>query len=61
MVAEFYGVEEGTIDRYLENFQDELKHNGYILTKGNRLKELMLQFAHVINVASKTTKKVVLN
>ena len=53
MVAEFYGVEERTIDRYLENYKDELKQNGYVLTKGNKLKELMLQFAHVINVGSK--------
>lgn len=56
MVANFFGVEERTIDRYLENFEDELKHNGYVLIKGKQLKELKLQFGHVINVVSKTTQ-----
>ena len=56
MVANFFGVEERTIDRYLENFDEELKHNGYVLIKGKLLKELKLQFGHVINVVSKTTQ-----
>ncbi|MCK4696176.1 MAG: DNA-binding protein [Candidatus Cloacimonetes bacterium] len=56
MVAEFYEVEERTIERYLENSANELKHNGYILIRGNMLKEFRLEFAHVINVGSKTTQ-----
>lgn len=32
MVADFYGVEERTIERLLEEHGDELKHNGYILS-----------------------------
>lgn len=56
MVADFYGVEERTIKRYLENYEQELKHNGYILSKGKQLKDLKLQFGHVINVPSKTTQ-----
>ena len=56
MVAEFFEVEERTIERYLEKYSDELKHNGYVLMKGKRLKELKLQFAPVINVGSKTTQ-----
>ena len=40
----------------LEKIQ-ELKHNGYILSKGKQLKEFKLQFAHVINVPSKTTPR----
>ncbi|MGL5957916.1 MAG: DNA-binding protein, partial [Phocaeicola sp.] len=56
MVAEFYQVEERTIERYVERFVDELKHNGYVLIKGKSLKMLKLQFAHVINVGSKTTQ-----
>ncbi len=47
MVADFYG--------YLENYDQELKHNGYILIKGKQLKDLKLQFGHVMNVPSKTT------
>lgn len=56
MVADFYGVDERTIKRYLENYENELKHNGYILSKGKQLKEFKLQFGHVINVPSKTTQ-----
>lgn len=56
MVADFYDVDISTIDRYLSNFADELKFNGYILSKGKQLKELKLQFAHLINEASRTTQ-----
>ena len=56
MVSDFFEVEERTIERYLEKYSDEIKHNGYVLMKGNRLKELKLQFAPVINVGSKTTQ-----
>lgn len=56
MVADFYGVDERTIKRYLENYEPELKHNGYVLSKGKQLKALKLQFGHVINVPSKTSQ-----
>lgn len=56
MVADFYEIDERTIERYLEKYSDELSANGYILCKGKHLKELKLQFAHVINVGSKTTQ-----
>ena len=56
MVADFYEVEERTIERYLEKYSDELTANGYVLCKGKHLKELKLQFAPVINVGSKTTQ-----
>ena len=51
MVADFYEVEERTIEH-----GDELKHNGYVLSRGKQLKEFKLQFAPVINVRSKTTQ-----
>lgn len=54
MVAEFYEVEERTVERLLEEHGDELKYNGYILSRGKQLKEFKLQFAPVINVGSKT-------
>ncbi|WP_315013547.1 DNA-binding protein [Capnocytophaga leadbetteri] len=56
MVADFYEVDTSTIDRYLSNYADELKHNGYILSRGKQLKEFKLQFGHLINEASKTTQ-----
>lgn len=56
MVADFYEVEERTIERYIEKYGSELSANGYFLCKGKRLKDLKLQFAPVINVGSKTTQ-----
>lgn len=56
MVTDFFNIEERTVKRYLEKYDQELKHNGYILSKGKQLKELKLQFGHVINVPSKTTQ-----
>lgn len=56
MVADYYAVDSSTIDRCLASNGDELKHNGYVLCKGKSLKELKLQFAHLINEASRTTQ-----
>lgn len=56
MVADFYEVDISTIARYLTQFGDELKQNGYILSKGKSLKEFKLQFAHLTNETSKTTQ-----
>ena len=56
MVADFYGVDISTIDRYLASHSDELKRNGYVLCKGKSLKAFKLQFAHLISEASKTTQ-----
>ena len=56
MVADFYEIDERTVKRYLEKYNQELRHNGYILSKGKQLRELKFQFAHVINVPSKTTQ-----
>jgi len=56
MVADFFEVEERTVERYLDKYSEELKHNGYVLMRGKRLQTLKLQFAPVINVGSKTTQ-----
>lgn len=56
MVADYYEVDVSTIDRYLTTYSDELKHNGYVLCRGKHLKDFKLQFAHLINEASKTTQ-----
>lgn len=56
MVAEFFEVDTSTIDRYLEKFSDELKHNGYILSRGKSLKDFKLQFGHLMDKATKTTQ-----
>lgn len=38
MVANFFQVDLSTIKRTLENFEDEIKHNGYRVLKGQKLK-----------------------
>jgi hypothetical protein len=55
MVADYYEVDERTIERFLEANKEELEHNGYFLCKGNSLKECKLRFASDIDVATKTT------
>ena len=50
MVAEFYGVDERTIKRYVQEHGDELRANGYFLSEGKSLKELKLHFVGDIHV-----------
>ena len=54
MVADYYGVDERTIERILKANEEELKNNGYYLCKGKSLKNFKLQFAGDIDVAHKT-------
>ena len=61
MVADFFQIDERTVKRYLEQYEAELKHNGYVLIRGNKLKVLKLQFGHVINAPTKTTVLGLLN
>ncbi len=56
MVADFYGVDISTVDRYLSQNAEELKDNGYVLSKGKSLKDFKLQFGHLINEANKITQ-----
>lgn len=56
MVADFYGVDERTIKRYVQEHGDELRDNGYFLSQGNSLKEIRLHFDGDINVPNKARK-----
>ncbi|MDR2511633.1 MAG: DNA-binding protein, partial [Bacteroidales bacterium] len=55
MVADFYEVDNSTIERYLTSHSDELQFNGYFLCRGKPLKEFKLQFGRLINNETKTT------
>jgi len=55
MLVEFFNIDISTINRYLASYETELKHNGYVLSKGKQLKEFKLQFGHLINKTTKTT------
>lgn len=60
-VAEFYSVDVSTIDRYLQEYSDELKQNGYVLLRGKLLSKMKLEFAHLIDKVSKTTQLGIFN
>ncbi len=59
-IASFFEVDIRTIERYLENYSEELGKNGYEVLRGKRLKLLKEaikeQFATDISVGSKTTQ-----
>ena len=38
-ISEFFQIDVYTIERYLENYENELKHNGYVVLKGKKLKK----------------------
>tara|TARA_R100000789_G_C3003601_1_gene149510 strand:- start:192 stop:1229 length:1038 start_codon:yes stop_codon:yes gene_type:complete len=60
-ISDFYQIDIATIERYLENNEKELKHNGYIVLKGKNLKEFKKQFGHILNLSSNTAHLGVFN
>lgn len=59
-LVEFYNVDMSTIDRYLSNNEEELKHNGYMVLKGKSLKEFKEEFEWLLK-GSKTPQLAVFN
>lgn len=57
MLAAYFDVDVRTVERYISNFTDELKSNGYELLKGNHLRDFIeaynATFATDINVGHK--------
>lgn len=60
-VAAFYGIDERTIERYLLEYESELKINGYQLIKGSRLKDLKSRFPEAIPGGAKTSNLGIFN
>lgn len=48
MVSEFFDVTPRTLTNYLQRYEEEVKHNGYEVIKGLKLKEFKEQFGHFI-------------
>lgn len=44
------GVDERTIKRYIQEYGDELRANGYFLSQGKELKDIKMQIGKDINV-----------
>lgn len=53
MVADYYNVEERTIERILKANEEEIRHNGYSVLKGEELKEFRSRYVGDIDVAHK--------
>ncbi len=56
-IAQFFEIDERTVKRYLDNYSDELKKNGYEVLRANRLNKFMIvakkHFVSDINVPHK--------
>jgi hypothetical protein len=50
MIANYFAVDERTIDRYLNQYTDELTQNGYEILTGNRLRQFKNLHVADINV-----------
>ena len=60
-ITEFYIIDRITITRYLNQFEDELKHNGYEVLKGVKLKDFKNQFGHLLGDGAKAPQLGVFN
>lgn len=47
-IAEYFDVSTKTIKRHLDTHRDELDSNGYVVLKGQKLKEFKNMFAHLL-------------
>jgi hypothetical protein len=60
-VADFYLIDISTIDRYLVQHEQELKHNGYINFKGKELRDFKNQFGWMLQEGAKAPQLGVFN
>ena len=51
-VAEFYEIDERTVDRYIEKNKSEFDESGYEVLKHNRLKEFKVAYVNDTNVVN---------
>lgn len=51
-VAEFYEIDERTVDRYIERNKSEFEESGYEVLKHNRLKEFKVAYVNDTNVVN---------
>ncbi len=60
-IVDFYSIDNSTIDRYLSQNGDELKHNGYINLKGKALKEFKKEFGWMLQEGAKAPQLGIFN
>jgi len=64
-IARFFEVDVRTIERYISDYSEELRHNGYEIIKGEKLKQFKINIAAQgvsdINVGDKTNSVSIFN
>jgi hypothetical protein len=64
-IARFFEVDVRTIERYISDYSDELRRNGYEIIKGEKLKQFKINIAAQgvsdINVGDKTNSVSIFN
>lgn len=60
-ITDFYVVDRATVIRYLNQYENELKHNGYEVLKGKKLKEFKNEFGHILDEGIKAPQLGVFN
>ncbi|MDQ3111972.1 MAG: DNA-binding protein [Bacteroidota bacterium] len=60
-VTEFYTIDNSTIDRYLSQNEEELKHNGYVNLKGRALKTFKDEFGWMLQEGAKAPQLGIFN
>jgi len=60
-IADFYAIDNSTIDRYLSQNEEELKHNGYVNLKGKALKEFKEEFGWMLQEGVKAPQLGIFN
>mgnify|MGYP006271942755 CR=1 FL=1 len=48
-IAQFYGIDERTIERYLEQHEDEFRENGYEVLRGKKLNDFKQAYEQYIS------------
>jgi len=60
-ITEFYVIDNSTIDRYMTQHENELKHNGYVNLKGKALKDFKDKFGHLLAEGTKAPQLGIFN
>ncbi len=60
-ITDFYAIDNSTIDRYLSQNEEELKHNGYVNLKGKTLKEFKEEFGWMLQEGAKAPQLGIFN
>jgi hypothetical protein len=60
-LADFYVIDNSTIERYLVSNEAELKHNGYEIFKGKKLKEFKEEFGWILEDGAKAPQLGIFN